>query len=64
MKLIDLLSLITDFTLTIVSNEDNDEIARYDGKESIPNELNNKEILSVSAYTEDGQAAIRIQIYD
>lgn len=48
MKVIDLLSVISD-TSTIEIFENNEPICLYDGKNSIPEEVNGREVLSVSS---------------
>ena len=62
MLLIDLISLIQDNTLVIISDLNNNEIARYDGKNSIPNKYNKKEVVEISTYQEGKNAVIRIQV--
>ena len=62
MLLLDLISLIQDETTVIISDLNNNEVARYDGKNSIPKKYNNKEVVEVSAYLEGKKAVIRIQI--
>lgn len=62
MLLLDLISLIQDNTTVIISDLNNNEISRYDGKNSIPNKYNKKEVVEVSAYTENRKAVIRIQV--
>lgn len=62
MLLLDLISLIQDNTTVIISDLNNNEVARYDGKNSIPKKYNNKKVVEVSAYTENGKAVIRIQV--
>ena len=44
MKLIDVLSLISDSAEVRVYNGNGDQIARYNGKDSIPEKLNNEEV--------------------
>lgn len=59
-KLIDLLSILTDYTKVKVYEVGTDkEIARYDGKDSIPTKLNAREIHS--ATVEDGWFKIFIR---
>ena len=48
MKLIDILSITTDYTDINVLNLDGDVIANYDGKNSIPEELNNVSVNNIS----------------
>lgn len=48
MKLEELMS-VSDENTTMIVFEDDIEVARYDGKESIPNELNNRIVLNVKA---------------
>lgn len=62
MLLLDLITLIQDETTVIILDLNNNEIARYDGKNSIPKKYNNKVVQEVSAYTENGKAVIRIQV--
>lgn len=58
-KLIDQLEMLSDSTNVKVYEVDTDkEIARYDGKDSIPTELNEREIHSVSV--EDNWLVIKI----
>ena len=47
MKLIDIISLMTDYS-TVVVWQDGEEIARYDGKDSIPETLNDHMVRSLS----------------
>ena len=49
MKVIDLLSLISDYTNVLVMDTDGNELGYYDGRDSIPENLNEREIESVSA---------------
>lgn len=44
MKLIDLLSVISEYANVRVYNSDGKEIARYNQKDSIPNELNDEKV--------------------
>ena len=66
MKLIDLLEVIEDSQFVIVSDSNNDEIARYDGRDSIDKKYNNKKVIAL--YANPGMihntsiAWIRIQI--
>jgi len=62
MLLLDLISLIQDSTTVIISDLNNNEVARYDGKNSIPNKYNNKKVVEISAYIENKKAVIRIQL--
>lgn len=62
MILLDLISLIRDETTVIVSDLNNNEVARYDGKNSIPKKYNDKKVVEVSTYTENKKAVLRIQI--
>ena len=62
MNLLDLISLIQDETIVIISDLNNNEIARYDGKNSIPKRYNNKKVVEISTYTENKKAVLRIQI--
>lgn len=48
MKVIDLLSIVSDES-TIEIFENNEPICLYDGKNSIPEELNGREVLSISS---------------
>ena len=58
-KLIDQLEVLTDSTNVKVYEVGTDkEIARYDGRDSIPTELNEREISSVTV--EDNWLVIRI----
>lgn len=47
MLLIDILVKVGDGTIVRVFDNECEEIAKYDGKDSIPEELNNKEIETV-----------------
>lgn len=62
MLLLDLISLIQDNTTVIISDLNNNEISRYDGKNSIPKKYNNKVVQEISAYTENRKTVIRIQV--
>lgn len=65
MQLIDLLAVINDNQFVVVTDSEDKEIARYDGRDSIDDIYNNKEVISVSAYPETMGvivAWIRIQI--
>ena len=62
MLLIDLISIIQDETTVIISDLNTNEIARYDGKNSIPKRYNEKKVVEVSTYTENKKAVLRIQI--
>ena len=64
MKLFDIIEKIDESQLVIVSDPANDEIARYDGKNSIPAGVLLNSVLSIYAYIENGAAVIRIQIYN
>lgn len=60
MKLIDLLSILTDYTnVKVYEVGSSKEIAKYDGKDAIPTELNKREIHS--ATVEDGWFKISIR---
>lgn len=48
MKIIDFLQLVTEES-EIVIYEDYEEVAKYDGKESIPEELNDRDIIAISS---------------
>lgn len=48
MKIIDILQLVTEES-EIVIYEDYEEVAKYDGKESIPEELNDRDIIAISS---------------
>lgn len=62
MRLIDIITLITDNSNVIITDLNNNELARYDGKNSIPKKYNKKEVVEISAYTENKKAVLRIQI--
>lgn len=47
MKLIDLISLISEHSRVRVVDAEAREVALYDGKDSIPSTLNDKDVLSV-----------------
>ena len=61
MKLIDILSITTDYTDINVLNLDGDVIANYDGKNSIPEELNNVSVNNISV--ENNTLQITLNIY-
>ena len=61
MKLIDILSLTTDYTNVNVLNLNDEIIASYDGKDSIPTELNNIEVHHVSVENNTFQITICIE---
>lgn len=48
MKLIDLLFFLSDSTNVIVFDTEGKELARYDGRDSIPEVLNNRSIVQIS----------------
>ena len=50
MTLIQVLELISDNAEVRVFNNQGDEIARYNGKDSIPTELNNEYVDCINAY--------------
>lgn len=50
MKLIDVISLISDSAEVRIYDADGKEIARYDGKDSIPENLNDLFIDCIGAY--------------
>lgn len=62
MLLLDLISLIQDNTLVIISDLNNNEIARYDGKNSIPNKYNEKEVVEISTTQEGKNPFILLKI--
>jgi hypothetical protein len=47
MKLIELLEVISEYAEVKILDTDEMELARYDGKDSIPEELNDREVDSV-----------------
>ena len=61
MKLIDILSITTDYTDINVLNLDGDVIANYDGKNSIPEELNNVSVNNISV--ENNTLILTLNIY-
>lgn len=63
MKLWQLLEMISDETNVIIADAENNEIARYDGRENIPAELGVENIMEISAYTEGEKAVMRIQTW-
>lgn len=63
MKLWQLLEMISDETNVIIADSENNEIARYDGKESIPSEYGIANIMEISAYNEGDKAVMRIQTW-
>lgn len=50
MKLIDVLEIISEYSQVRVYNSNGDEIARYDGRESIPEYLNNETVDKIKAF--------------
>ena len=62
MRLIDIISLITDNSNVIISDLNNKELARYDGKNSIPNKYNNKEVVEISTTQEGKNPFILLKI--
>jgi hypothetical protein len=62
MRLIDIITLITDNSNVIITDLNNKEIARYDGKNSIPNKYNNKEVVEVSTTQENKNPFILLKI--
>lgn len=63
MKLWQILEMISDETNVIIADAENNEIARYDGRESIPSEYGIANIMEISAYTEGNKAVMRIQTW-
>lgn len=63
MKLWQLLEMIRDETNVIIADSENNEIARYDGRENIPAELGVENIMEISACTEGDKAVMRIQTW-
>lgn len=57
MKLIDVISLISDSAEVRIYDYNGKEIARYDGKDSIPEELNDLFVDNIGAYmdSKDGK---------
>lgn len=49
MKLIEVLEIISEYSQVRVYNSNGDEIARYDGKDSIPKCLNNETVDKIKA---------------
>ena len=47
MKLIDVLTLISDYTNVRVFDSNKNELARYNGKDSIPEELNDEVVSQI-----------------
>lgn len=64
MKLFELLEKIDESQTVIISDTENNEISRYDGKNSIDIDIISHSVLYIFAYIENNQAVIRIQIYD
>lgn len=52
MKLIDLLSVISDNANVIVEDTNGTELARYDGRNSIPETLNHTTVMSQGTYVD------------
>ena len=57
MKLIDVISLISDSAEVRIYEAEGKEVARYDGKDSIPEELNDLFVDNIGAYmdSKDGK---------
>ena len=64
MKLYELLEKIDENQTVIIAATENNEISRYNGRDSIEVNLISYSILYIFAYIENNQAVIRIQIYD
>lgn len=64
MKLFELLEKIDESQTVIIADTENNEISRYNGRDSIEINLISHSILYIFAYIENNQAVIRIQIYD
>ena len=62
MGLIDIITLITDNSNVIITDLNNKELARYDGKNSIPNKYNNKEVVEISTTQEGKNPFILLKI--
>lgn len=63
MKLIDVLEIVNENAEVRVYNSDGDEIARYDGKNSIPENLNGEEVDEIRPMKDDYWDNIFIAIY-
>lgn len=48
MKLVDLLILIADSSHVLVEDEDGNELGYYDGRDSIPESLNEREVINIA----------------
>ena len=64
MKLYELLEVIEDSQTVIISDSNNDEIARYDGRESIPTEYGVCGVIGVYAGLYNNLPCIRVSIYE
>lgn len=64
MKLFELLEKIDESQTVIIADTENNEISRYNGRDSIEINLISHSVLYIFAYIENNQAVIRIQIYD
>ena len=62
MRLIDIITLITDNSNVIITDLNNKELARYDGKNSIPNKYNDKEVVENSTTQENKNPFILLKI--
>lgn len=62
MRLIDIITLITDNSNVIITDLNNKELARYDGKNSIPNKYNDKEVVEISTTQEGKNPFILLKI--
>jgi hypothetical protein len=62
MRLIDIISLITDNSNVIITDLNNNELARYDGKNSIPKKYNDKEVVEISTTQEGKNPFILLKI--
>jgi hypothetical protein len=60
MTVLDIISIIPDSSETVIYDTEANELARYDGKDSIPNEYNDREVRWISP-TKDGKLAIEIK---
>lgn len=49
MAILDLISLVSEHSRVRVVDSEKREVALYDGKNSIPNELNDREVVSIRA---------------
>ena len=62
MLLIDLLTIINDNTDVIIQDTNRKDIALYDGKNSIPEKHNNKNVVEISTENRNKKPVLIIQV--